>query len=412
MRRKIFPVVLAAIGIAAAQAQTVAVLPFANASRQAFAPVISIRSAGNMDWIGESIAETLRDSLAARGLVTLSRSDTQEAYHRLSLREGTALTHASALKAGEVLDAEQVIFGTFEFVPAAGTPAPSRGTIRVSSRILDRLHPRPPVDMVESGPLENLGPLEAHLVWRALRILTPDSAPKEADYQKLRLPIRLDAEENYVRGLMSSSPERREGLFAEAARLDNRFTRPAFELGKIYYGRGDYTRASEWLSKIPPEDVHYRESTFLLGLARFQRADYQGAQKAFQTIAETFPLSEVLNNLGAAESRKGLPSAVDHFRAALGGDPSDPVYHFNLGYALMKKGDYAAAVQSFRAVVGREPENSMATLLLGLCLKGQGFPLTKSGEPEARFRDLERLKLNYEERAYRQLKSLLDPAKR
>ena len=72
-----------------------------------------------MDWIGESIAETLRAAFSARGVLTLERDPTTEAYQRLHLRERAELTEASMLKVGEVLDAEQIVHGTFSFVPAA-----------------------------------------------------------------------------------------------------------------------------------------------------------------------------------------------------------------------------------------------------------------------------------------------------
>src|SRR5260221_5746152 len=85
-------------------AGTAAVLPFANRTSQA-----------NMDWIGESIAETVRDALGPRGVVTLSREEVEEAYRHLSLRPRGVLTGGSVLKIGEALDAEQVIYGTFEF---------------------------------------------------------------------------------------------------------------------------------------------------------------------------------------------------------------------------------------------------------------------------------------------------------
>ena len=54
-------------------AGTAAVLPFANRTSQA-----------NMDWIGESIAETVRDALGPRGVVTLSREEVEEAYRQMT----------------------------------------------------------------------------------------------------------------------------------------------------------------------------------------------------------------------------------------------------------------------------------------------------------------------------------------
>src|SRR5262249_745405 len=134
------------------------------------------------------------------------------------------------------------------------------------------------------------------------------------------------------------------------------------------FQRKEYRQAADWLEKIGAEDTHYREATFLLGLARFESGDYASAQKAFQTIAATVPLGEVFNNLAAAESRRNLPQAIEDFRKAADGDASDPVYRFNLGYALFKKADFAAAADQFRAVLDHTPDDQLATLLLGRCL--------------------------------------------
>ena len=386
------------------QAETVAVLPFSNRT-------VAGAAQANVDWIGESVAETVREALGSRGVATLDQVEIQEAYHQLNLRQHTTVTEASVMKIGEALDAEQVVFGAFEFTPAQPPRPESRGSLRISARVVDQRRLRQSPEFVETGALEDLATLEAHLAWRALTLLAPKLAPPESDFRALRPPIRLDAEENYVRGLLARTPEQKERYFAQAARLDARFAHPCLQLGRIHYDRKNYRQASEWLEKIGPDDTHYREATFLLGLARFQSGDYAGAQKAFQVIAEAVPLGEVYNNLGAAESRRNLPQAIESFRKAVEGDAKDPVYHFNLGYALWKKGEFSAAADHFRAALEREPEDEMATLLLGRCLKKQGPRTGDARAAEARLQGLERLKTNYEERAYWQLKAVLDPAK-
>ena len=405
--RRGFPVLIFLCAEAfAAPADTVAILPFANASHSAAAG----KTTSNLDWIGESIAETLRDALGSRGILTLERNELRDAYRRLGLRERALLTQASVMKIGEAVDAEQAVYGTFEFQPATpGAPGDSRGSLKISSRIVDRRRLRESPEFAETGSLEDLATLEAHLAWTTLTVLAPDLTPAESDYKTLRPPIRLDAEENYVRGLMASSPEQREKYFTQAAQLDARFSHPCYQLGQIHYQRKEYRQAAEWLEKVAPTDIDFHAASFLLGLARFQSGDFAGAQKAFQTVVMAAPLSEVYNNLGAAESRRNLPQAIDDFRKALEGDPNDPVYHFNLGYALWKKGDFSAAADRFRAALDRNPDDQMATLLLGRCLKKQGLRASDSGD--ARLQTLERLKTDYEERAYRQLKSLLDTAK-
>ena len=392
-------------------ADNTAVLPFSNVSSGSGPSAAAIGNPASMDWIGESIAETLRVALAARGVFTLERKDIAEAYRRLQLRERTDLTEGSILKLGEVLDAEQVVHGTFSFVPSAassaGTPAgASKGSLRIQARVSDRRRLRQSAVFEETGALEDLATLESHLAWRALTVVAPARAPAESEFRSLRAPVPLDALENYIRGLLAAAPEQKQKYFAQAARLDPDFSPPAFELGKIHFERKEYREAAELLERVGPAENHYREASFFLGIARYQAGDFEGAHKAFQAVAEKVPIAPVWNNLGAAESRLNLPQAVETMRKALEQDPSDPDYHFNLGYALFKKGDFAAAADRFRAVLDRDSGDQMATLLLGRCLKKQG--LRSATASDARLQALERLKDTYEESVYFQLKSILE----
>ncbi|HVO96720.1 MAG TPA: tetratricopeptide repeat protein [Bryobacteraceae bacterium] len=376
-------------------ADTAAVLPFLN--KTAAAP--------NLDWIGESLAETVREALGITGIMTLDREEILEAYRRLNLRSGVALTEASVMKIGETLDAEHVVCGSFEFTPPASGPV-TAGALKVTARILDRRHLRASPEFTESAALQDLGTLEAHLAWRTLKLIAPSMAPPESDFLSLRTPIRLDAEENYVRGLLAATPEQKEKYFLQASRLDPRLAHAYYQLGQLHYQRKEYKQAVSWLEKVGLADIHSHEASFLLGLARFQSGDYKGAQQTFQMIAAVVPLSEVYNNLGAAESRANLlQPAIDDLRKALEGDANDPVYRFNLGYVLWKKGDFAAAADSFRALLDLDPADPAAPLLLARCQKKQG-PRSSS---DPRLDNLERLKSNFEERAYQQLKSLLVP---
>ena len=386
-------------------AQNIAVLPFSNVSTSS-----TISNPASVDWIGESIAETLRTALSARGVLTLERGSTAEAYQRLHLRERTELTEASLLKVGEVLDAEQIVYGTFSFVPAASSTGGSKGSLRIRARVSDRRRLRQSAAFEESGAIEDLASLESHLAWRALTVIAPARAPAESQFRSLRPAVPLDVLENYIRGLLAAAPEQKEKYFAQAARLDPDFSPPSFELGKIHFEKKNYREAAQWLAHVGPTENHYREASFFLGYARYQAGDFEAARKAFQTIAEKVPIAPVWNNLGAAESRLNLPQAVETFRKALDQDPSDPDFHFNLGYALFKKGDFTSAADRFRAVLDRDPNDQMATLLLGRCLKKQGLRPSKgeAAASDARLQALERLKDTYEERVYFQLKSILE----
>jgi len=384
--------VLAALFCGAVRGETALVLPFFNHSTSA-----------NLDWIGESIAESVRDSLASEGLLVLDREDRLEGYRRLSLRPGAELTHASVIKIGEVLDASNVIYGYYELLPPPDGNPQSKGALRITARIIDLKHTRQAPPLIELGALEDLARLEAHLGWQALESLKGKAAPSEEAFLRARPPVRIDAVENYVRGLLASSPEQRHHFFTQAARLDEHYSQPCFRLGKTYWEQKDYKAAAGWLERVARTDPHYLEAQFFLGLSKYYTGDFAGAEQALQLVAAEVPLNEVLNDLGAAEARRNNSAgAIANFKKALEGDSADPDYHFNLGYTLWRAGQYAAAVDSFREVVARDQGDTEATILLGRSLRQDG---PRPGDPKTEAR--ERLKTNYDEAAYRQLQAEL-----
>ena len=394
-------------------AANTAVLPFSNRT-----PVRAAANSSSLDWIGEAIAETIRDAIDSRGGVSIAREDIDQAFRQLGLRPLVPITQASVLKLGEALDADQLVYGSYEFVPdntavsraPLATPAnaypANRGALKISAHVFVHGKSEQSRQFEESGSIDDLATFEAHAAWRTLTLALPNLAPQEAEHRSLSLSPRLDAQESYIRGMLAKDPATRQQLFQQAARLDPRFGHPSWQLGQISYEHAQYRQSIEWLRKVPPQHVRYRDATFLLGLALFQTNDFLGAEAAFQKLAEVIPLGEVFNNLGAAQSRLNLPKAVVSFQKALESDPNDPAYHFNLGYALWRKGDFAAAAERFRSAVERDPDDQVATLLLGYSLKKQGIASAPT-LPQTQ----QRLKLNFDERAYKQLKALLQTSR-
>jgi tetratricopeptide (TPR) repeat protein len=375
----------------ALRAETVLALPFFNHSASA-----------NLEWIGESIAETVHDALASQGVLALDREDRMEAYRRLSLRPGAELTHATIIKIGDALDATRIVYGYYETLPAqAGSQ--SKGSLRITARILDLKRVTQTAAFSEVGALEDLAALEARLGWQALKQLRPEDAPSEEEFLKARPPVRLDAVESYVRGLLATTPEQRRRLFTQAARLDEHYSQPCFQVGKADWENKDYRAAAGWLDRVARYDSHYLEARFFLGLCRYYMGDFKRAEEAFQEVAAAVPLNEVYNNLGAAQARlNDSAGALASFRKALEGDSADPDYHFNLGYELWRAGQFAGAVESFRAAVAGNANDAESTTMLGYALRHAG-PRPGDAKMEAR----QRIKTNYEEAAYRQLQAEL-----
>lgn len=362
--------------------------------------------------MGESLADSVREALSSEGLMALDRDDRVEAYSRLSLRPYTLLTTASVIKIGEELDAEQVIFGQYDVKPGPGSPAGNGAALNgaslsISARVLDLKRMKEGPEFREVGALEDLAALQEHLAWQTLRFLKPAGAPSEAEFRERHPSVRVDAVENYTRGLLASNADEKHRFFTQAARLDSHYSLPDFQLGRLMWSKKEYKAAADWFEKLPPGDVHYHEANFFLGLCRYNTGDFAGAVAAFETVARVVPLSEVFNDLAAAESRSNhLSSSVDDFRKALDGDRSDPAYQFNLGYALWRAGSFRAAAERFHAALDHDPGDAQAALLLARCEKQSG-PRPGDSQSEG----LERLKTNYEESAYWQLKAVLQPDK-
>ncbi len=383
---------LAAASLACA-ADTIAVLPLFNTNEH---------EAPNLDWIGESVSETIDEALSSGGLLVLTREDREEVYRRLSLRPTVVLTKASVLKIGEALDAGQVIFGELHIEGADAGPTSLKSTIRLSVRIIDLKQMKQGPELSQSGPLENLSQMETRLAFLLLRQLAPDLAPSEDAFFHDRAPVRVDAMESYVRGLMAASEDQKLKLFTQAAKLDEHFSQPNFQLGRILFGKKDYKTAGQWLAKVSRGDSHFLEAAFLRGICKYHDGDFDGAIDQFRMVSNERPLNEVFNNLGAALSRKSDPAAADNFKKALDGDEADPDYWFNLGYVLWRQGRFDLAATHFRAVLDRNSGDQEATTMLGRCLRQEG---PRAGD--ARTEGRERIKTEFEDSAWRQLQAEL-----
>jgi len=269
--------------------------------------------------------------------------------------------------------------------------------------VLDVKHSRQGPAFSEVDALENLASIEAHLGWQALTVMHPKNVPLEREFMQARPAVRLDAVENYIRGLMATVPEQRHRFFTQAARLDEHYSPPCFQLGKTYWEKKDYKVAAGWLERVARTDPRYFEARFFLGLCRYLSGDLKGAEECFQQVSAELPLNEVYNDLGAAQAQRQVyTDAEANFRKALEGDDTDPDFHFNLGVAQWRAGKFNEAADSFRAVLARSAADNEATTMLGRCLKKE--PL-RAGD--ARTEGKLRLKTNYEESAFRQLQAEL-----
>jgi tetratricopeptide (TPR) repeat protein len=382
-------------------------LVYSNSVSILVTPFNNESGAADLNWIGESVSETITTELSAAGQIVLDRDVREEGCRRLGIKPDSPYTKATIFKLGQTIDASLVCYGAYQIVLPSPNSQPRDGVIRVSARFLDLRKLRDPSEFSETGKLADLSRLEEHLAWQTIRFVDPQTKVRA---EQLLVPaklIRLDAKESYIRGLLSTGGEQKKTWFEQAAKLDSKYTQPDFELGKLAMSGRNYRLAAIWFAKIPQSDPLYLEAKFKMGLSSYLAADYLTAKSCFRELAQTTPLNEVFNDLGATESRLHENSASDDFRRAFDGDNTDPTYNFNYAVALYRQDRYDEAAQHLRSVIDRSGPDPDASAVLARC--EQRVPLSPSDT--ARSWPAERLKNNFDLAAFRQLKAMIQNPK-
>jgi tetratricopeptide (TPR) repeat protein len=379
------PFLCLAISSHLVEAETLLVLPFFNLSKSK-----------NVDWVGESLSEAIQEALASEGWMLADREARDETFRRQAIRRYAPLTRGSVMELAISLDAGVVISGDFS---VSGSDPQQ---VQLQARLTNVRQLRRGAEFKEAGPIDDLSQLQTRLAWHILEEIQPGKAGTMAQFIQSHPPLRLEAMEEYIAGLMATATDQQIKHFSAAARMEPAFSQPCYHLARLYYSKEEYRGAAAWYAKVGSADARYREAQFYLGVSLFETGDYAGARQAFEKVAKAIPLGEVFNNLGAAQLRSGDAAALETFQRALEADPYDPVYLFNTGYALWKAGRFEDAANRLRGALERDPSDEVATLLLGRCLQRSG---PRPGDIKTE--NLEVLKTQYSESAWLQLKALV-----
>jgi len=380
----------AALAVGAPAPESLLVLPFANAT-----------SNRQLDWVGDSISEILIESLAAENVEVVAPEVRDQAMDDAGLRRYALITRASAIEAAIQANASLVLYGSFE-VRQTAAGSGSAALLRIHAHLLDARRLVRRGSFLVEKPLAELSRAQTSLAWQALRALRPDWLLSEEEFGRSHPAVRLDALENYARGLRAENLEQKHRFLATAARLAPDFSPVLYQLGRLnLLGFRDYSAAASWFEKVNSSDIHHRESVFYLGYCRYRTGEFAAAAAAYRRLAAVAPLPEVLNNLGAVLLRLNDPEALPALRAAAEANPADPDIAFNLGYALWRNGSFDEAAEALRRSL-QAGDDANATVLLGRCLQRQG---PRPGE--IRLEGLERLKGEYNDAAWRALRALV-----
>jgi tetratricopeptide (TPR) repeat protein len=360
--------------------RTVVVIPFANAS-----------PTPGLEWLGESFPETFHQQLSSPVLYIVSREERLRAYDRQGVPAGVHPSRATLYRIAEQMDVDYAVLGSYRYDGARLT---------ASAQLLDMRAPRLLPEVTESAPLAELGTLQSALAWDLLRLIRTDFSVSKDRYVASAVPMRLDALENYVRGMLAPTAEEKVEHYRDAVRVNPGYAEAWLELGKTYYAQRDYEQAIAALGHIQASSNVAREANFYLGLAAYAHGDFAKAENAFEFVAARLPLAEVYNNLGVVAARRGQKKAADYFERAIQNDPSDADYHFNLAVTLAQAGDHSDAARELRATLERRPGDAEAKATLDSLAPVAGHIVASSATTKL---GAERIKRDYEEDAFRQM---------
>lgn len=372
---------------------TLLVMPFENHSKVVGA-----------DWISEACPEALSQRMSSSKMYVITRDDRMFAFDRAGVPAAARPSRATIYRVAEQMGADFVVLGSYEV---------SDSSFQVTAQLLDikglRLNP-----VVQSrGPLADFVALQTAVAWQLLHEMPNPPQVTQQEFTKESAPIRLDAFESYIRGVVATGRQQKIHYFKEAVRLNPGYTVAALQLGRVYYEGHDYEQAASWLAKVPKDDTSGGEATFLLGMSEYYRGSLDRAYAAFSSLETRLPLTEVYNNLGVVDARRGRRGAAsEYFSRAVTADPSDPDYRFNYALALFKNGDSAGAARQLREELQHRSTDAEAKTLLEMINRGVAVPpnMTSpagaspaSGTANQPRIPIERIKRNYDETAYRQL---------
>ena len=368
----------------AADAQTAArnrilVIPFENTQHDA-----------RVFWLSEASAILLADELNARGVRPIGRDERVRAFEQLHLPLSASLSRATIIKVGSLVDASEVIVGTFT-VDGDSLKVDAH-SIRID---VGRLEP----DVSERGPLKDLFGVFERLAQR----LAADSRPAARDG---RPP--LEAFENYVKGLIAESPAAQATFLETAATQYPGYDRAELALWGVRSEQGDYLAALAAARRVPSASPFSRRARFLAGVSLIDLKRYDEAFDVFKSwvdaagggAAADGGRAAALNNLGVVQIRRGATpqtgTATYFFTKAAEADSGDADYLFNLGYAYLLERNSQGAIYWLREALRRNPADPDAHFVLAAALQGAGSTVeaererTLARQLSSRYEELER----------------------
>ena len=349
------------VGIAAASAQNqerYLAIPFENPAREA-----------RVYWLSEGSAVLLADDLNALGRRAHTRDERLEAFNQLQVPPVASLSHATVIRLGQLVGATHVVIGSF---------ALTGGQIAVRAQNMRLDTGRMESEIVESGSLEDLFAIFERVSRRIAGAAPPGGTTADRP--------RLQAFEQYIKGLIANATPTKISYLESAIKLDPAFDRARLALWAVHHDEGNGQAALVTAAAVPEASPVYARARFAIASSLIQLKRLDDAFATLRTLGDRVPAATLMNNIGVIQMRRTVTPqtarATYYFNQALKIDQDDPDYYFNLGYAYWAEKDPQAAIFWLREAVRRDPADGEAHAVLAAALQAAGASVEAARERE------------------------------
>ncbi len=383
----------------------------------------------DFNWVGESFALSLSELLKLPALNVVSNGERKLIQQRLRIPFTTLPSLATSLKLAREANATLLVSGRYNIVPAQGDTAATLNVIvkliRVNEgRFLNEEMPdgrRITRDINLNDALGNLQTMQGQIAYQIL--YQRDKALPFSQNQLIESANKVPgrAFEAYIKGLLTPALEARENYFKNAMRLysevtpEGTFADAALELGHLYLNQRKFTESVEAFERVVAanqscktvarnenkisqcNDEAFAESSFYIGLIRWQQNNYEQALAVLRPLAEDLKLTSVYNTLGAiavqaaraekkneAKSAALLNEGLDLLKKANESAPDDTNVRFNYGIALFLAGKLPESAEQLRNIIAAKPQDGDTYYVLSKALAGQNDATATAVDNQAR----------------------------
>lgn len=329
-----------------------------------FFPLDAPTASGSLSWLGEGIPFSICGQLNVPGVRVLSRDERIGLVENLDLPPDARLSRGSMIRVAQEGKVDLIILGKV---------IGSEHDLKASVRILEVKRLKLSGEITANGPLSAMPQMENELGWLILSNTGLHKGTARSDFAKRIRKIPNPEFASFIQSFSASGTKAQIQLLRKAVEGFKEFPEAHFQLGRLYFQRGDWTNALTQLSQSAREERTDPEYEFIRGTCLVQQHQPAQAIPALSYVLSVQRSFRVLNNIGVGFLREGDSArALNAFVEARSDARSDMTSAVNMAIARHVQGNDTAALAVLDEAAKAHPKNGLLQFLSGVVLRKVG----------------------------------------